>query len=355
MSIRRVWLVFAREVTMGPRTMMALWILIFPLLITFIVRLVFGGLIDPAPRLGIVDYGSSSIATAVETRGDIDLALLDSEEELRRRVEANNLDAGLILPAGFDEAVRSGDQPELQFFVGGESLASNRIVLAVTAIDLVREIAGQPAPVSVQTTLVGEGTSVPMQDRIVPMLVLLSVALAGIFLPGASIIQERIHHTIDAVLTTPTAVADVFVAKGVVGFLISLAVGVLTLLINGGFTAYVAGNIAVISVGALMSVQLGLILGATVGDIQTMFTVWKGGGIFLFAPAILFLFPGVPDWIARCFPTYYFLGPLYEMTVEGAALDSVAVDLAIGVAISVALAVGVGALARRMEMKLAAA
>lgn len=355
MSIRRSLLVFAREVGAGPRTMTALWLFLFPLLVTFVVRLVFGGLIDPSPRLGVVDHGRSSIPLAVQEKGGIDLTLLESEDALRTMVQENNLDAGLILPADFDRLVRAGERPALNFFVGGQSLASNRIILAVTALDLVRAIAGEPTPIRVETRVVGDGPSVPMEDRIVPMLVLLSVALAGIFVPAASLIQERVHHTIDAVLVTPTHVGEVFLAKGMAGFLMSLAVGVLTLLINGGFTEYVLGNIVVIAVGALMSVQLGLILGATVRDIQTMFTVWKGGGIVLFAPAILFLFPTVPRWIARCFPTYYFLGPLYEMTVQAVSLDAVALDLIIGVGISAALAVLAGALARRMEMKLAAA
>ena len=187
------------------------------------------------------------------------------------------------------------------------------------------------------------------------MLVLMAVALAGIFLPAASIIDEKIKHTVDAVLLTPAKVGDFFVAKGLVGFLLAFAIGIITLLINGGFTAYVGGNLLVIGVGALMSVQVGLILGAAVKDITTMFSVWKGGGIILFAPAVLFLFPSVPEWIAKVFPTYYFLGPLYDMTINGARLADVAGDLAIGVAISVGLAVIVGLLAKRMERRLAAA
>lgn len=355
MSIRRTLRIFARDIAMGPRATLAIWILIMPLLITFVVRLVFGDLIDPSPRLGIVDLGESTIPASVAEQGNIELTLLDAVAELQEMVEANDLDAGLVLEPGFDDAVRTGEMPELRFFVGGQSLASNRVVLAVTAIDLIRGLAGEPAPVEVVTDVVGEGPSVPFQERLIPMLVLMAVAFAGIFLPAASVIDEKIKHTVDAVLLTPVKVGDFFVAKGLVGFFLAFAVGIITLLINGGFTAYVGGNLLVIGVGALMSVQVGLILGATVKDITTMFSVWKGGGIILFAPAILFLFPGVPEWIAKVFPTYYFLGPLHDMTINGARLAAVAGDLAIGVAISVGLAVIVGLLAKRMERRLAAA
>ncbi len=355
MSVRKTWQIFARDVAMGPRTMMVLWLIVFPLLITFVVRLVFGDLIDPSPRVGVVDFGSSSIPAALEADDGIDLTIVNRVAELQEMVETNELDAGLVLDAGFDAAVQRGDLPNLRFFVGGESLASNRIVLAVTTIDLIRGLAGEPAPVEVVTEVIGDGSSVPFQQRLVPMLVLLSVALAGIFLPAASLIQDKTTHTIDAVLITPAQVGDYFVAKGMVGFLLAFGVGVITLLINGGFTAYVGGNLLVVGVGALMSVQIGLILGAAIKDIQTMFTVWKGGGIILFAPAVLFLFPTVPQWIAKIFPTYYFLGPLYEMTVNAVSVADVALDLAIGVAISIALAGLAGIVARRMEKRLAAA
>jgi len=332
MSIRRTLRIFARDIAMGPRATLAIWILLMPLIITFVVRLVFGDLIDPSPRLGVVDLGESSIPASVAKMESVQLTVLDSVQKLQEMVEANDLDAGLVLDSGFDEAVRIGEMPELRFFVGGQSLASNRIVLAVTAIDLIRGLAGEPAPVEVVTDMVGEGPTVPFQERLIPMLVLIAVAFAGIFLPAASIIDEKMHHTIDAVLLTPAKVGDFFLAKGLVGFLLAYAIGIITLLINGGFTAYVGGNLLVIGVGALMSVQVGLMLGATIGNMTTMFSVWKGGGIILFAPTVLFLFPSVPAWIAKLFPTYYFLGPLYDMTINGARLAEVAVDLAIGVA-----------------------
>lgn len=355
MNIKKSFVVLFRELAMGPRTVFVFWIIAFPLILTFVVRVVFGGLFDPQPRLGIVDQGSSVIPTIVGEMEDIELTLLESVEELREMVEANDLDAGLILQPGFDQAVKSDSSPELKFFVGGESRASTRIVLAVTTVDLVRGIAGAPAPVEVVTEMIGDVPSVPIEDRLVPMLVLLAVALAGIFLPAANIIQEKVNKTADAVLSTPLQVGDFLLAKGIVGFLLSFGVGALTMLLNGGFTNYVAGNIAAIAVGALMCVQIGLILGSAIGDIQSMFAVWKSGGIILFAPAVLFLFPSVPKWIAMLFPTYYFLGPLYDMTVNAETFGDVYIELLIGIAVSIGLMFVLSPVARRMERRLAVA
>jgi ABC-2 type transport system permease protein len=354
MNFRNSITIVRKDLVLGPRTIMFIWIIGFPLIITFLVRLVFGGLIDPSPRLGIVDHGSSVITELAGKLEGVEVTVVESGEELKKMVEENEYDAGLILQEDFDNAVKTGRNIELQFFVGGKSLASDRMVLAVTLADLLREITGEPFDVEVTMKPVGSGPSVPIGERLVPLLVLLTVAFAGIFLPAASIIQERENRTIDAVLASPVKAGDFVTAKGIVGFLLAFIAGGITLLLNGGFTGIVGGQLLILAVAAFMSVDFGLILGCAVGDMATMFSVWKGGGIILFAPALLFLFPSVPRWAARFFPTYYFLGPLYEVSVEGAAFNRVLLDLGIGFGISVGLAFIVKAFAGRMKAKQAA-
>jgi ABC-2 type transport system permease protein len=104
-----------------------------------------------------------------------------------------------------------------------------------------------------------------------------------------------------------------------------------------------------------MCVPIGLITGAAVKDMATMFGVWKSGAIILFAPAVLFLFPSVPDWIAKLFPTYYFLGPLYSVNIDGLPLTDVFLELGIALVISAVLLLAALPVSRRMEQRLAIA
>ncbi|KIX11294.1 hypothetical protein X474_25085, partial [Dethiosulfatarculus sandiegensis] len=129
MSLSRIWKVLRKDLALGPRSSIFLWAIVLPFALTLILQVAFGSLFDPKPRLGIVDDGDSSITAAISDMDGIELTLLDDAGEMKAQVEANDLDAGLILPQGFDEAVRNGDRPALQFFVGGESYASNRIIL----------------------------------------------------------------------------------------------------------------------------------------------------------------------------------------------------------------------------------
>ena len=353
MKLRNAALVAGKEFAVGPRGMMFVFVLVVPLLITLIVRLVFGGLASPTPRLGVVDEGASSFVSLAGEAATLEVERYPSEERLRAAVAANDEDAGLVLQSGFDEMVRGGKRPELRFFVSGRADEVDRSLVAVEVIDLVRAIAGQPSPLEVQTVTVGDGPSVPLEERFVPLLVLVAVAFAGVFLPGSAIVQEREAGTLRALLVTPVTVGEVLGGKGVFGFVLALGVGALTLLANGGFTGQTLSILLVLVVAAVMCVEIGLLVGSAVPTMTALFSVWKSGGLILFAPAILFLFPGVPEWIAMIFPTYYFMGPLYDIVVSGASLADQLVELAAAVAICIALVPPTGILAIRMENRLA--
>ena len=355
MNTRTVFSIIRKDLSTGPRAMLVVWVIIFPLAITLVIRLIFGGLANPLPRLGIIDQGNSVIVAEAATLDVIDVTIIDSVEELKNGVESNDFDAGLILQPGFDAAVKSGESPPLQFFISGESLSSDRIILAVTTIDLIRGVAGQPAPVVVRSEIVGDGPTVPLIDRIIPMIVLLAVALSAVFLPAASLVQERESRTLTAVLITPARVGEFMLAKGIVAFFLSVVSGVFTAVLNLGFGAQFFSNLLIIGVAGFMCVPIGLGLGAAVKDMSTMFAIWKSGAIILFAPAVLMLFPSVPRWVAMLFPTYYFLGPLYDLNIEAVPMNEVILELGVGLLFGVALAVIASGIAGKMEEKLAVA
>ena len=355
MNISNVFSIVRKDLTTGPRAVLLFWVVVFPLLITLIIRLIFGGLVERAPKLGIADLGNSAIPAQAAGLDNIEVVLYEREADLKSQVASNDIDAGLILQNGFDAAVKTGEAPPLHFFLAGESLSSDRIVLAVRTLDLIRSVAGQPAPVVVESEIIGEVSAVPLVNRLVPMLVLLAVALSSIFLPAASLVQEKESKTLTAVLVTPAKVGDFMIAKGIVAFLLSFVSGLFTAVLNMGFSEQFFSNIVVILVAAFMCVPIGLSLGAAVKDMSTMFAVWKGGGILIFAPAILILFPSVPRWIAMLFPTYYFIGPLYELNVEAVGLHETILELGIGVLAGVVLAAIAARFSTGMEKKLAVA
>jgi ABC-2 type transport system permease protein len=324
-----------------------------PLLITFLVSSVFGSLFDVSPRIGIVDLGESGVTSAALQLDGIEAIVLSDIAELHDQVERHNLDAGLVLPVDFDAAVAAGEHPDLEFYVSGESLASTRVILAVTAVDLVRDIAGSDPPVTVVITPVGDQDYAPISDRLLPTMVIYAVMIAAMFLPAASLIDEREKRTLDAVLVTPTRMSDVLIGKGAFATVLAVILGFVTLALNGALAGQPATMALVLAIGSVMLALMGLALGLWAKDITTMYTTIKGGGIFIFLPVFFVLFPGLPQWIPKLIPTYYFLQPIYDIAINGQSFVDVAPELLMAIGICVALVPMVAWVARRAERELA--
>ena len=348
----RILALFRREIQVGPRSPMLLWAVLVPVLLTVLVRGVFGSLFQPQPRLAVVDEGASVLTARLSQLDDIDVTILGSADELREKVEANDFDAGLVLQSGFDAAVQSGTQPELHLFISGESLASNRIIVEITALDLIRGIAGDQPLVDVNVVSLGE-EGYDLVTRLLPMLMIYAVVIGGAFIPAMSLVQERETRTIDAVLTTPATMDELLAAKGMFGFVLAILTGVFTLFLNSAWGLHPMAMLTALVVAGVMMAEVGLILGSVAADSTMLFTLLKSAGLLIVFPVIFPIFPSLPQWIAWLGPTYYFLDPVFKIAIEGAGLAVVWLPLSIGAVICVAFVPVVHALGRRLATRLA--
>lgn len=349
MSLSLILRILAKDLRLGPRSPIFLYAIAFPIILTLLVVFVFGSLFAPSPRLGVLDAGNSSITSKIQQVDGITVTIFDSEDELIEQVENDNLDAGLILQKDFDSSLIAQERPVLQFYVGGNSLLSNRTILAVTTIDLIREVGGSTGKVDVSIEKLGTEESIPLVDRLLPMLLIYAVIIAGLFVPASSIVAERESGTLSALMVSPVQIPDIMIAKGAMGFILAMLAGIVTLIINQAFGNAPLALVLILTLASAMAVTFGLIFGSLAKDANSLFTAVKGMGIFLFAPVIFFIWPGLPQWIGQLFPTYYFLFPLFEVGVKGATLADVGAELLIGFGITAVFAVIAAITARRLR------
>ena len=74
-------------------------------------------------------------------------------------------------------------------------------------------------------------------------------------------------------------------------------------------------------------------------DVTTLFALMKGIGILLYAPAFVYMFPQIPQWIGRIFPTYYILKPVVEISQRGAGWPEIAPEVLITLVLTVIITV----------------
>ena len=336
MSLRRVGILLVKEFFRGPRNFI-IWAIAAPLIISLVVSLVFGTLFSEKPKLGIVDEGSSQLVAMSRELTSVDTREYGTVPEIKQAVESGAVDMGVVLPEGFDGFVMQGEEMELTAYIWGESLAKQRTILLVTIANLVRELAGQEAPVEIDAVTLGDEVGIPWNDRLLPLIVLITVFFSGIFLPSTSLINEKAKKTLEALVVTPTTVGEVFLAKGLLGIILSLFMGIVILILNRAFGAEPALLVLLLTLAAIMAAEIGLILGALMRDITSLFTVWKLGGILLFAPAFIYLFPQIPQWIGRIFPTYYLIQPIVEISQRGGGWPDIATSVFILIALDLIL------------------
>jgi ABC-2 type transport system permease protein len=353
--MRTVARILVKDLRLGPRSPVFLWAIALPVVFTFLIGAVFGDLFAPPPRLAVVDEGSSKVTAALLDAPGIEARVLGDVDEMRAAVEAHDYDAGLVLPTGLDDDLAADRPAAIEFVVSGQSLASTRLVLGVTTLEQLRGASGQADLVDVTVTTVGDEEWAPVDDRILPMIVIYAVMIAGLFLPASSLVEERERRTIDAMLVTPARMWEVLVAKGALGVLLAVLMGWVTLALNGAFAGQPAALTVFLVLGSIMMAELGLVLGCWAKDSNTLFSAVKGGGVLIIAPVLFTLFPGLPQWIATVFPTYYFLQPIYDLAVTGTRFSDHWLEAGVCVAICALLLPAVAAMGRRLEQQMAAA
>ena len=103
----------------------------------------------------------------------------------------------------------------------------------------------------------------------------------------------------------------------------------------------------VLVLGSIMAAETGLLLAAVMKNTSSLFAVMKFFGIFFYAPVIIYLFPQIPQWIGRIFPTYYIVQPIIDISQRGGGWPEIATNVIILVGLDIVLVGVVMFFARR--------
>ncbi len=340
MSLRRIFILLYREAVQGPKNVVFIFTIVVPIGLSLALGLIFGTFFSGKPRLGIVDLGASRVTQLAETMPGLIVRRYSGETDLRTAVAGGAVDVGVVLAADFDQQIMSNQRGSITVYVWGESLLRDRVLIGTVLIDWLREVAGHESPVVVKTTVLGANSEWSWQQRLLPLLVLMTVVFGALMLPASSLVAEKQHRTLAALLVTPVTRGELYIAKGILGVVLSTVMAVLVLALNGAWNDQIWLVLLVLLLGAILSAEFGILLGVLVNDINSLFAMVKALGLILYAPALISLFPIIPQWIAAFFPTFYIVDPVIAIVQRGATLNDIAPQLAVVCVMIVALAVG---------------
>lgn len=175
-----------------------------------------------------------------------------------------------------------------------------------------------------------------MGPFLLPMWLTFMTIFIGVMLLSLLFIHEKENNTWPALRLTPITLLELIGAKMVVGLLCNLISAALLIWLNVGFDNMLP-LLVITLFGSLFALLIGLLI-SHFGKTMIQFVMWVRLLLLpLMLPAILYVIPGVEaDWL-KFIPTYFILRATEQVTVHGASLSDVAVDLAILAAVSVAL------------------
>lgn len=102
-----------------------------------------------------------------------------------------------------------------------------------------------------------------------------------------------------------------------------------------------------------MCVPIGIIYGCLAPDAKTLYTLVKSLNILLIGPVAFYFIPSLPEWLARLFPTYWFIDPLYMISLDNAGLHRIGGKLTVAVVMGISLWFPAVVSGKRMQNRLA--
>ena len=353
MNLKRVGILFARELRASAGNFLIVFSIIAPIAFSLLINLFFGDLFSGKPVLGFLDPYNSRFTAEMSSLPYLKTSRYESLDEMIADVDQGVIETGYVVPSGFDEALRDGIEMDFLVYTWGETALSNRLIADTAIANVVMDIAGLEKNVTVEVAQPGQTQQTSLADQLLPFLILMTIMLGGILVPGLSMITEKQTRTLTALNVTPLTLPEIFAAKVLLGVTMGTSTGLITLALNRALGSHPLLLVFVIMLDAFAASLLGILLGALLKDMNMLLATLKGGGLLMTAPAILELIPKAPDWIVRLFPTYYVFKPVIEVAEHGAGLSEIWGDLLVLLVIIAMLVAGLASVIRRQQRGLA--
>jgi len=353
MSTSRILAILGKDLAHSPKSFHFIQAVITPLLCTLMVYMLFGSVLSGKPSVGFLYEGETEISEMIQNVDFIRFSEYESIDRLKAAVLSGKLDLGVSIPAGFDQDVRKGGPAYLKSYIWGESLMKDRAVIFAGLSDLFVELAGKEVRVDIKTITLGNGESKPLGQRFLPLLVLLAIMMSGLLIPASALVDEKQRQTLTAMTVTPASFEEVVVAKSLLGFIMSIVMGVLILALNNSFGTNPGLLLLTLAMAAAFASAFGALAGVLLKSLIGLTNFGKSLMLIIYGPGILSLFPRIPQWIAKVFPTYYIFNPVLEVTQNNAGITDIGIELIILAILTIAMVNVVFLVGKQKKIQLA--
>ncbi len=238
--IKRIFVIFRRDLLSSRRDFLALYIMVAPLLLAVGITLFAPGLNDTTVKLAMLKSDDSAHIEYMEQFAKVEL--FHSVDELERRVEKRD-DIAAIAPTGHSyEIILQGNESKI-------------VKDYAVQLNTLYELGATEEETTAQLISFGR-TVPPLKAKLVNMLIAMTIMLAGMLI-AIGIVEEKAENTINAINVTPISQTGFVIGKSLLGGAAAM-LGIIGAVLITGF--YDINWLMIILVG-LTSMILSLVVG----------------------------------------------------------------------------------------------
>lgn len=347
-SIRRILTIFRRDFRDAARDARILVAILVP----FGLGIFYNVAMDDGQTVLTANlvYASADATTLPETMKQIGgadvtffISQFDTADAVRQQVDDGNADLGLVIPTGFDAAVKAGQSPPLTV-VRSDSTGFVSEFLLSTLEAALRQEAGQQAPAQVQVETISKPTTtislienIGLNTYFVLSALMMQVAMITMYAVPYILAEEKERHTLDA-LVLVASYWEVIAAKALFGLVYVAISAPLLLAVTRISPTNALLFVAAIGLLAIVLDGVGLLLGSLLKLSQL--TTW--GGVLILpvvAPAFVtgLPLPNAVENVMLIFPTTHAM----RMAIDALSTTTVFGSIWLSVLILTAWAVAV--------------
>lgn len=306
MSWLRITAIYRKDLHDALRDTRLILALLMPLGLGLLYSVMFEDEVRTKAELGYAAAAASALPQALREAADdavvLTLREVVDEAEVRRLVRDEEIDIGLVIPGGFDEALEAGRSPPLTVVLSSSPSFGGDYVAAL--LDRVTQtLAGQrpAATITVAAIEPRSGSSVAALDALgqrrvfVLISVILMLSMIAAYALPSVITEETERKTLEA-LTLIASHAEVIAAKAFFGLTYCVIAVPLMLVVTRARPEDVLLFATSMALTAVVLVGLGLLFGGIIGT-QSQLNNWSSLVMLpLLAPSITVGLP-TPEWV----------------------------------------------------------
>jgi ABC-2 type transport system permease protein len=329
--------------------------LLTPVFVAILLRVLLPGISNLNFTVVVHDPGNSRVVSELRAMPQLKVIAAASAEGVANELEKSKAVGGLVVPAGFDADIAAGKQPELLVYVNNKQndieQAMFRQLVERQFLALVKErLPAHLNWIDVNKEARVETPALNLNQMLLPMLLLLTFAMAGALVVPLLLVEEKEKRTLDFLLTSPASLTEIIAGKALTGVVYSVLFAGILLAVNYKLVGNWPLTLLTILVGVLFIVAVGLFMGAVFENTMQVNT-WAGLALFvLLAPSFPSLrLPSMLERALHFVPTYYFVEAL-KLALAGTSSRGFWGQLAVVLASTVvAFAAAIWALRRRQN------